>query len=123
MDPVVPSNVAYVLTWLMMALPIMAGLAMWRHWRGNHTDTPAVLGMMSAAIWTIWVIVSGLGLVSLPQGMMQQFSIWASVFLFITTLYDWIRSMVEARVRGLDLVVMAMILTALGCAGALWMGL
>ncbi|MBQ0749453.1 MAG: hypothetical protein KBT70_04565 [Roseovarius sp.] len=102
-----------IFAWLILAIPVLAGFALWQHWHRSRDSKHAVLGMIFAALWTIW---SGLQLTGLlPKLHSYQFAALLSVLLFVGTLYDWVKCVWGKRPMLGDLLVMSAIVGAVLC--------
>lgn len=102
-----------IFAWLLMAIPVLAGLAMWQHWHRSRDSKYAVLGMIFAALWTIWSGLQWAGL--LPKLPSYQFAALLSVLLFVGTLYDWVKCVWGKRPMLGDLLVMSAVVGAVLC--------
>ena len=119
--PQQPPLMLIVLMWLIVSLPILAGAALFQRWQKGITDGPALIGLASAVLWTVWTLLEYAGAV--PHGALGQLSIWVAALLFGSTLYDWARSLFAARPLFGDWVVIGVTVLCVGLAVALWLGL
>ncbi|KGM88749.1 hypothetical protein rosmuc_01587 [Roseovarius mucosus DSM 17069] len=100
-----------IFPWLILAIPVLAGFALWQHWHRSRDSKHAVVGMILASLWTIWSGLQWAGL--LPKLPSYQFSALLSVLLFVGTLYDWVKCVWGKRPMLGDLLVVSAIVGVL----------